>query len=270
MENNYSKTQQTIAKRLKEKREENSLTLEDVAKEINVSKVTLHKYENLAILNIPIDNIEKLAKLYHTSPAYIMGWSESDNDVGRSKMDGLAITTYNYYVRIVNASDKIKAIRKNNGFTKSEFAATLNLSVEEIEKYEDSLLEPSLDSIRLIEKHFHVPKEVWLIGIGISEETKYKIKKICEEQERKKEDNILNEIVNILKYDGYEINVYDKDKNDEFWSITSFDLPVDILNIRKKDLINISLSAKRFLIELLVSYAAGYSRSLFSNSNLNF
>ena len=109
-----------------------------------------------------------------------------------------------------------------------------------------------------------------MIGIGISEETKYKIKKICEEQERKKEDNILNEIVNILKYDGYEINVYDKDKNDEFWSITSFDLPVDILNIRKKDLINISLSAKRFLIELLVSYAAGYSRSLFSNSNLNF
>ena len=42
MENNYSKTQQTIAKRLKEKREENGFTLDDVAKKINVSKVTLH------------------------------------------------------------------------------------------------------------------------------------------------------------------------------------------------------------------------------------
>ena len=78
MENNYSKTQQTIAKRLKEKREENGFTLDDVAKKINVSKVTLHKYENLIILNIPIDNIEKLAKLYGTTPKYIMGWSDSD------------------------------------------------------------------------------------------------------------------------------------------------------------------------------------------------
>ena len=38
----------------------------------------MHKYENLIILNIPIDNIEKLAKLYGTTPKYIMGWSDSD------------------------------------------------------------------------------------------------------------------------------------------------------------------------------------------------
>lgn len=78
MENNYSKTQRTIAKRLKEKREEKGFTLDDVAKKLNVSKVTLHKYENLIILNIPIDNIEKLAKLYHTTPKYIMGWTDND------------------------------------------------------------------------------------------------------------------------------------------------------------------------------------------------
>lgn len=269
MENNYSKTQQIIAKRLKEKREENGFTLDDVAKNINVSKVTLHKYENLVILNIPIDNIEKLAKLYHTSPSYIMGWTDDDN-IGRSKMDGLDIMTYNSYVKIINASDRIKAIRENNDFTKSQFAAILNLTIDEIEEYENGTLELSLNTIHLIEKIFHVPKEVWLIGTGISEETKLLIKKICEEQEKEKEENIFNDIISILKHDGYNIEVYNEGKNEEFWRITSFDLPVDILNIKKKDLVNIALSTRRSLIDILISYGAGYSRSLFTNTKLKF
>lgn len=101
MENSYSKTQKTIAKRLKEKREENGLTLDDVAKKINVSKVTLHKYENLIILNIPIDNIEKLAKLYSTTPKYIMGWTDNDtpekekNQVKTAARDKKVFDKYN-------------------------------------------------------------------------------------------------------------------------------------------------------------------------------
>lgn len=79
MENKYTKTQETIARRLKEKREEKGLTLEEAAKHINVSKVTLHRYENLNILNIPSDKIEILAKLYETTPKYIMGWSDDDS-----------------------------------------------------------------------------------------------------------------------------------------------------------------------------------------------
>ena len=67
MEEKYTKTQQTVAKRLKEKREENGYTLEEAAKHINVSKVTLHRYEHLDILNIPSDKIETLAKLYNTT-----------------------------------------------------------------------------------------------------------------------------------------------------------------------------------------------------------
>ncbi|MCF2612885.1 helix-turn-helix domain-containing protein [Fusobacterium perfoetens] len=78
MEVKYTKTQETIARRLKEKREEKGFTLEEAAKHINVSKVTLHRYENLNILNIPSDKIETLAKLYGTTPKYIMGWSDDD------------------------------------------------------------------------------------------------------------------------------------------------------------------------------------------------
>lgn len=79
MKEKYTKTQETIAKRLKEKREEKGYTLEEAAKYINVSKVTLHRYENLTILNIPSDKIEILARLYETTPKYIMGWDDEKN-----------------------------------------------------------------------------------------------------------------------------------------------------------------------------------------------
>lgn len=78
MKKNVTPTQATIAKRLKEKREAKGLTLEEAANEIGISKVTLHRYEKLQILNIPAENIEKLAKLYGTTPKYIMGWTDDD------------------------------------------------------------------------------------------------------------------------------------------------------------------------------------------------
>lgn len=94
MENKYTKTQLTVAKRLKEKREENGYTLEEAAKHINVSKVTLHRYENLDILNIPSDKIETLAKLYKTTPKYIMGWDENSE-----KVDNEKTSTYKWVAR---------------------------------------------------------------------------------------------------------------------------------------------------------------------------
>ena len=64
-----------IANRLKELRNKNNLTLQEVANIMKVvGKVTIQKYENGDISNIPVDNIESLAKIYNVTPAYIMGW----------------------------------------------------------------------------------------------------------------------------------------------------------------------------------------------------
>lgn len=64
-----------IANRLKELRNKNHLTLQEVADIMKVvGKVTIQRYENGDITNIPVDNIESLAKIYNVTPAYIMGW----------------------------------------------------------------------------------------------------------------------------------------------------------------------------------------------------
>ena len=65
-----------LANRLRSKRIENNFSLQEVADKIGVSKVTISRYETLDITNIPSDKIEKIAKLYGVSPAYLMGWTE--------------------------------------------------------------------------------------------------------------------------------------------------------------------------------------------------
>ena len=65
------------AEKLKNLRIKLNLSLEDVATKIGVSRVTISRYENTDITNIPMDTIEKLSSLYKTTPAYIMGWEET-------------------------------------------------------------------------------------------------------------------------------------------------------------------------------------------------
>lgn len=52
------------------------MTLEEVAKIVGVTRATIQKYENGVISNIPSDKIELLAKAFHTTPAYLMGWED--------------------------------------------------------------------------------------------------------------------------------------------------------------------------------------------------
>ncbi|WP_071124792.1 helix-turn-helix domain-containing protein [Leptotrichia massiliensis] len=68
------------AEELKNLRLKNNLSLEEVAQKLNISKVTLSRYENTDITNIPMGNIEKLAKIYKTTPGYIMGWENNLNN----------------------------------------------------------------------------------------------------------------------------------------------------------------------------------------------
>ena len=74
-------TEQQIAfaDRLRNKRLESQLSLQEVAEKIGISKVTLSRYETLDITNIPSDKIEELARVYKTTPAYLMGWSTEIN-----------------------------------------------------------------------------------------------------------------------------------------------------------------------------------------------
>ena len=62
--------------RLRQLREQIGMSQVEAAEKIGVSKQTLYKYEKDIVTNIPSDVIEKMAVIYSTTPAYLMGWSE--------------------------------------------------------------------------------------------------------------------------------------------------------------------------------------------------
>lgn len=55
------------------------LTLEEVSKQVGVSKATVMRWENGDIENMRTDKITKLAKALRCTPAYLMGWVEAPN-----------------------------------------------------------------------------------------------------------------------------------------------------------------------------------------------
>lgn len=71
-----------IGDRIKQKRLENKMTLEDLGKRADVNKATIQRYESGKITNIPSDRIERISEALGVSPAYLMGWEDSVEVLG--------------------------------------------------------------------------------------------------------------------------------------------------------------------------------------------
>ena len=69
-------TNMELCDKIKTRRLSLGLTMDDVAKEVGVSKPTVQRWESGVIANMRRDKIAKLAKALHTTPAYLMGWTE--------------------------------------------------------------------------------------------------------------------------------------------------------------------------------------------------
>ena len=109
-----------LANRLRSKRLENNLSLQEVADKLGISKVTVSRYETLDITNIPSDKIEGMAKLYNTTPAYLMGWE--DERIFRNQIvHGVDIPAEKKINFIKNIAKKL-----NEGYSIDEIAKILS------------------------------------------------------------------------------------------------------------------------------------------------
>lgn len=66
-----------VAKRIKQRRQELGLSLQNVADETGISRSTLQRYETGGIKNIPIKRLKGLANALKTTSEWIMGTDES-------------------------------------------------------------------------------------------------------------------------------------------------------------------------------------------------
>ena len=66
----------TVGDRIRQVRQEQDVTQQELADYIGVSKQAVYKYENNIVTNIPTDKVVAIAKRLKVSPAYLMGWEE--------------------------------------------------------------------------------------------------------------------------------------------------------------------------------------------------
>lgn len=73
----------TTGNRMKNRRKELGVSVDEVAEALGVSVATVYRYENGDIEKVPGSVLEPLSKVLRTTPAYLMGWEDSSPQVPR-------------------------------------------------------------------------------------------------------------------------------------------------------------------------------------------
>ena len=114
-----------IGERIKQRRLELGYTADMLAKMLNKNRATIYRYENGDIENMPIDVLEPLAKALNTTPAYLMGWKDSEHSVEQKSTDG--------YYTDPEAAEFAEYLRTRPG-ARMLFSAAKDISKEDLEK----------------------------------------------------------------------------------------------------------------------------------------
>ena len=69
-----------IGDRIKNRRIDLGLTVDEIAAALGKNRATVYRYESNAIENFPTTVLEPLADVLETTPAYLMGWTEDPYD----------------------------------------------------------------------------------------------------------------------------------------------------------------------------------------------
>lgn len=71
----------TIGDRMKNRRKELGYTAEYIAEKLGVSRATIFRYENGSVERLPIDVLWPLSRALDTTPAYLMGWEDEEENI---------------------------------------------------------------------------------------------------------------------------------------------------------------------------------------------
>lgn len=82
----------TVGERIKNRRLELGMSLEDLAQKLGKNKSTIFRYENGDITKMPISFMRPLAQALNTTPEFLMGWD--DEEIKKVSQQVIAFTQY--------------------------------------------------------------------------------------------------------------------------------------------------------------------------------
>lgn len=93
--------------RIRERRKELKISVDELAKKIKKDRSTIYRYENGDIENLPLDILDPIADALNTTPAYLMGWEEvqKNNDTIADVI--IRLRTDNDFLSLVDTLNKL-------------------------------------------------------------------------------------------------------------------------------------------------------------------
>lgn len=106
--------------KLKKRRLDMGLTLQEVADVVGISMSAVQKYEKGKIKNVYTSIVESFAKALHCSPLYLLNWTDNPNfpeSVDNDKLQNLSPENREKaleYIHLLNLLENKQAIEKDN------------------------------------------------------------------------------------------------------------------------------------------------------------
>lgn len=66
----------TVGERIKKRREEMGMTVDELAEKLGKNRATIYRYERGDIEKLPIEILEPISLALNVSPGFLMGWTD--------------------------------------------------------------------------------------------------------------------------------------------------------------------------------------------------
>lgn len=83
-----------VGERIHARRESLGITVDELAEILGKNRATIYRYESNDIENLPVSIIVPLANALRCSPAYLMGWTNSDGQTGNTPQEETLLSNY--------------------------------------------------------------------------------------------------------------------------------------------------------------------------------
>lgn len=141
-----------VGTRIKERRQELNISVDELATRLNKNRTTIYRYEKGDIENLPMTVLGPLAKALDTTPAYLMGWDDIPNK------DTATI------------GDLLRMIRIDQNMTIEEYSKEMGITEKNLRMYESGEKDIPLSVIKTIAGYYKLSRDSLLKSWKCTEE----------------------------------------------------------------------------------------------------
>lgn len=145
-----------IGERIKKRRKEIGLSVDDVADKLNKNRATVYRYESNDIEKLPLNILEPLANVLQTTPAYLMGWDTKKNSE-------ITVVNNENTSTMETIANRIKQGLAMRNMKQADLVEKTKIGKSSISTYISGAYEPKQRNIYKIAQALDV-NEAWLMG----------------------------------------------------------------------------------------------------------